>query len=49
MCKNLPAVFCADEANDLVAALRRCGYAPVLAPSPEAALETVPEDGTVFL
>jgi hypothetical protein len=49
MSKKLSAVFCADEANDLVVALRRCGYAPVLAPSPEAALETVPEGGTVFL
>ena len=45
----LSAVFCASENNDLVSALRQSDYQPVLADSPEKALERVPEGGTVFL
>lgn len=45
----LSAVFCTSDNNDLVSALRQSGYQPVLADSPEKALERVPEGGTVFL
>ncbi len=46
---KLSAVFCASGNNDLVLTLRRSGYEPVLADDPQEALESVPEDGAVFL
>lgn len=49
MSMNLSAVFCANERNDLISALCQSGYAPVLAGSPEEALDKAPEGGAVFL
>lgn len=49
MNNRIPAVFCASEKNDLIAALRQSSYEPVLADSIESALSAVQDGGAVFI
>lgn len=48
MSKTLPAIFCAQNENDLIVALRQSGYEPVLASSGMDAIERA-ENGTAVL
>ncbi len=49
MSKKLRAVFCAEERNDLISALRQSGYEPDLAGSAGEAIDAAPAGGAVFL